>query len=78
MQENFVSVRHVRIGSRAHTASRSAGRLESDASRSIDTEKTLEIYLHKKAEPAGWLYWQLLCVFYIELELRATGFCELP
>jgi hypothetical protein len=59
MQENFVSARHVRIDSGAQTVSRSVGRLESDASRSINAEETLEIYLHKNAEPAGWLHWQL-------------------
>jgi hypothetical protein len=30
--------------------------MESEASLSIDAEETLEIYLHQKAEPAGWLH----------------------
>jgi len=69
MQENFFFARHVRVGSGAHIVSRSVGRLESNVSRSINPEKTLEIYLHKNAEPAGRLHWQFLCVFYIELSI---------
>jgi len=55
MQEIFVFARHVHIGSGVHIASRSVGRLESDVSRSINAGKTLQIYLHKNAELAGWL-----------------------
>jgi hypothetical protein len=56
MQENFVFARHFRIGYGAHVVSPSVGRLESDASLSINVEETPEIYLHKNAQPAGWLH----------------------
>jgi hypothetical protein len=49
MQENFVFARHIRIGS-------GMVRLESDASHSTNAEETLEIYLDRNAEPAGWLH----------------------
>jgi len=45
MRENFFFARHVLIGSVAHIVSRSVGRLENDAGRSINAEETLEIYL---------------------------------